>query len=144
MRPSHGLTAILPCNDLDASEAFYRRLGFTRPAPDAASDGADDSYRMLADGKGGFLHLTDAVPGWLTPGRNPFGLYLYCEEVDALAARFAGEMLERTDRSTSPGACTSSRFRTPTRRSCASVARAAFGPDGSRGVAPAQPPESRL
>ena len=25
----HSLTAILPCNDLDASEAFYARLGFT-------------------------------------------------------------------------------------------------------------------
>jgi len=31
MRPSHALIAILPCNDLDASEAFYNRLGFTRP-----------------------------------------------------------------------------------------------------------------
>jgi len=30
MSRAHGLTAILPCNDLDASEAFYARLGFTR------------------------------------------------------------------------------------------------------------------
>ena len=36
---------------------------------------------------GGELHLTTAVEGWLVPGRNPFGLYLYLEEVDALAAR---------------------------------------------------------
>jgi hypothetical protein len=28
--PSGVLTAILPCNNLDASESFYRRLGFTR------------------------------------------------------------------------------------------------------------------
>lgn len=85
------LTAILPCNDLDASEAFYNRLGFHRP------DGAEtyDGYRILEDGKGGHLHLTDAVEGWLIPGRNPFGLYLYSEEVDALAALFPGEVLEK-------------------------------------------------
>ena len=28
--PSGVLTAILPCNNLDASERFYRRLGFSR------------------------------------------------------------------------------------------------------------------
>ncbi|MGH8444825.1 MAG: glyoxalase, partial [Solimonas sp.] len=64
--------------DLDASEAFYRRLGFT------TRDG-DDGYRMLSDGRGGELHLTTAVEGWLVPGRNPFGLYLYTEDVDRLA-----------------------------------------------------------
>jgi hypothetical protein len=90
----HRLTAILPCNDLDASEAFYHRLGFTRPDADRPASGADDTYRMLADGKGGYLHLTDAVPGWLVPGSNPFGLYLYTEEVDALAAAFRNETLE--------------------------------------------------
>ena len=31
--------------------------------------------------------LTAAVEGWLVPGCNPFGLYLYVEEVDELAAR---------------------------------------------------------
>ncbi|WP_454631191.1 VOC family protein [Bradyrhizobium cenepequi] len=88
MPPSHALTAILPCNDLDASETFYRRLGFSRP-----EDGTDDTYRILSDGKGGQLHLTRAVEGWLIPGRNPFGLYLYTEDVDALAAAFAGEVI---------------------------------------------------
>ena len=34
-----------------------------------------------------------AVEGWLIPGRNPFGLYLYTERVDELAARFQGEIL---------------------------------------------------
>jgi catechol 2,3-dioxygenase-like lactoylglutathione lyase family enzyme len=91
MTPAHGLTAILPCNNLDASEAFYNRLGFTRPASERPAPGAEDRYRMLSDGKGGTLHLTDAVAGWLTPGCNPFGLYLYTEDVDALAAAFAGE-----------------------------------------------------
>ena len=28
--PSGAMTAILPCNDLDASERFYNRLGFAR------------------------------------------------------------------------------------------------------------------
>ncbi len=95
MRPSHALIAILPCNDLDASEAFYRRLGFTRPESEKPAKGNDDSYRMLSDGKGGHLHLTDAAEGWLVPGRNPFGLYFYTEDVDALAAEFAGEMIEK-------------------------------------------------
>lgn len=89
------MIAILPCNDLDASEAFYRRLGFTRPDSHKPQTGEDDSYRILSDGKGGQLHLTDAVEGWLVRGRNPFGLYLYTDDVDALAAEFAGELLEK-------------------------------------------------
>ena len=80
MTRTHSLTAILPSNDLDASEAFYARLGFSQRE-------SDDDYRMLSDGRGGELHLTAAVEGWLVPGRNPFGLYLYVEEVDELAAR---------------------------------------------------------
>lgn len=74
------LTAILPCNDLDRSEAFYQRLGFVH------RDG-EEGYRMLNDGKGGEIHLQQAVEGWLIPGRNPFGLYLYTENVDDLATR---------------------------------------------------------
>jgi catechol 2,3-dioxygenase-like lactoylglutathione lyase family enzyme len=91
------LTAILPCNDLDASEAFYNRLGFRQP-PESA--GTDDDYRMLSDGKGGDIHLQPAVEGWLVPGQNPFGLYLYTEEVDALAAIFRDEIIEREQRPT--------------------------------------------
>jgi len=95
MSPTHNLTAILPCNNLDASEAFYNRQGFTRPEADKPTPGEDDTYRMLSDGKGGEIHLTGAVEGWLVPGQNPFGLYLYTEDVDALAARFPTEMLAR-------------------------------------------------
>lgn len=80
MTDAHRLTAILPCNDLDASEAFYARLGFARR-------GGDESYRILSDGSGGELHLNAAVEGWLVPGRNPFGLYLYIESIDQLAAQ---------------------------------------------------------
>src|SRR5271157_1945816 len=53
------LTAILPCNDLDASERFYNRLGFTRPDEERPPPGEPDAYRMLSNGKGGFLHLTE-------------------------------------------------------------------------------------
>ncbi len=89
--PSGMLTAILPCNDLDASERFYNRLGFSRRDGERPPSGEDDSYRMLANGAGGFLHLTDAVEGWLIAGRNPCALYLYTEAVDALASQFLGE-----------------------------------------------------
>jgi len=82
------LTAILPCNDLAAAEAFFNRLGFTR------DPGSPDDYRILADGCGGHVHLNPAVDGWLKPGANPFGLYLYREDVDALAAAFVGEIIE--------------------------------------------------
>jgi catechol 2,3-dioxygenase-like lactoylglutathione lyase family enzyme len=85
--PPNSMTAILPCNDLDASEAFYKRLGFKQLQPDA-------DYRILCDGKGAHLHLCQAVEGWLIPGRNPFGLYLATEHVDQLAAQFIGETIE--------------------------------------------------
>ena len=83
---AHSLIAILPCNDVAKSCAFYTRLGFTKAF-------GDEQYLMLDDGKGGQIHLQPAVEGWLVPGRNPFGLYLYCENVDELATEFAGEIL---------------------------------------------------
>lgn len=79
MKPTRRLIAIVPCNNLDVSEAFYRRLGFERRE-------GDGRYRILLDDQGGEIHLNRAVDGWLIPGRNPFGLYLFTEEVDALAA----------------------------------------------------------
>jgi len=66
MSRTHALTAILPCNNLDASEAFYAKLGFT-------CHSRYDGYRILSDEKGGDLHLTAVAAGWLVPGRNPFG-----------------------------------------------------------------------
>lgn len=74
----HRAVAIIPSNDLDKSEAFYRRLKF-----DVVSDYGH--YRILDDGRGLHLHLTH-VAGW--PRKiedNPFGLYLYVEDVDAVA-----------------------------------------------------------
>src|SRR5215471_17571247 len=87
MNHAHSLTAILPCNNLPASEAFYAKVGFIRK-------GGDDNYRILSDGKGGELHLVSAVEGWLVPGRNPFGLYLYTEAVDEMADSLA-DLLQR-------------------------------------------------
>ncbi|MCV7258502.1 hypothetical protein [Mycobacterium shimoidei] len=54
----HTLTAIVPCTDLDASEEFYGRLGFSRSQSEYP---ADDHYRMLDDGRGAAVHLTRAV-----------------------------------------------------------------------------------
>jgi hypothetical protein len=81
------LTAIVPCNDLDAAQVFFERLGFSLDA------GSQGDYRMMSDGLGGFIHLNRAVEGWLRAGQNPFGLYLYREDIDGLAALFAGEMV---------------------------------------------------
>src|SRR3546814_14627963 len=73
--PRHSIAAILPCRDLDASTAFYERLGLK-----VVSD--HGSYRLLDDGAGWQLHLTNESPQeWLVPGQNPFGLYPYIEKV---------------------------------------------------------------
>ncbi len=77
--PRHSIAAILPCRDLDASTAFYERLGLR-----VVSD--HGSYRLLDDGAGWQLHLTDESPReWLVPGQNPFGLYFYTEKVAEIA-----------------------------------------------------------
>ena len=88
MDTAHRLTAILPCNDLDASEAFYAKLGFK-------GDGDGGDYRILHDGRGAEIHLNRAVEGWLIPGRNPFGLYLYAENVDELAAALGNLVIHK-------------------------------------------------
>jgi len=80
MTGQHRIAAIVPCRDLEASTAFYRRLGL-----EMVSD--HGSYRILSDGRGWDLHL-NLTPGW--PARvedNPLGLYLYVEDVDAVAER---------------------------------------------------------
>src|SRR3569833_612939 len=78
---SGSLGASLPCNDLDAAERFYNRLRFVH-----RDEAVHEDYRILSNGAGGHLHLTSAVENWLVPGRNPFGLYLYVEDVAGLAA----------------------------------------------------------
>lgn len=74
----HRAVAIIPSSDLDASEAFYQRLNFTVV-------GDYGHYRILEDGHGGHVHLTH-TPGWPRKvEHNPFGLYLYVDDVDAMA-----------------------------------------------------------
>lgn len=80
MTDQHNAVAIVPCRDMAASTAFYGRLGF-----EVVSD--HGHYRILSDGRGGHLHLNH-TPGW--PARiedNALGLYLYVEDVDAMAER---------------------------------------------------------
>lgn len=83
MALKHTAVAIIPCNDLDESQAFYERLGFS-----VRSNYEVHGYRILDDEQGASVHLTRVDPGWVTPDRNAFGLYFYSEDVDALAARF--------------------------------------------------------
>ncbi|NHN84012.1 glyoxalase [Acetobacter musti] len=78
--PVPSVVAILPCNDLDAAEAWWNRLGFRRPV---SRD--DDDYRVLSDDVGASVHLTKTVEGWVVPGRNPFGVYICTPRVDELA-----------------------------------------------------------
>lgn len=87
MSEAHRVVAILPSDDLDASERFYQRLGF-----EVVSD--HGHYRILADGRGWHLHL-NRMPGWpAKPEDNPFGLYLYVEDVDAVAERMRELIIE--------------------------------------------------
>jgi len=85
--PPHHIAAILPCSDLEASTAFYERLGLS-----VVSDYG--RYRLLEDGKGWQLHLTnESGPTWPERDQNPFGLYLYSEQVDELAERVRDAIL---------------------------------------------------
>jgi catechol 2,3-dioxygenase-like lactoylglutathione lyase family enzyme len=82
-QPRRCIVAIVPCNDIEASTTFYLRLGLY-----VHSD--HGRYRILSDGKGWLLHLSSEGPeGWVVPGRNPNGLYVYLEDVDGLASRVA-------------------------------------------------------
>jgi len=88
MTEAHYAVAIVPSGDLDASEAFYKRLGLT-----VVSDYGH--YRILADGRGWHLHL-NKVDGW--PRKiedNPIGIYLYVDDVDAVAERVRELIIEK-------------------------------------------------
>ena len=79
----HRAVAIVPCSNLGDSQGFYEQLGFT-----VTSDYAAHGYRILDDARGASVHLTRVERGWIVPERNAYGLYLYTEDVEALAARF--------------------------------------------------------
>lgn len=98
MSSQHYAVTIMPCRDIGQSEAFYRTLGF-----DTVGDYGH--YRIMEDGKGLHLHL-NATPGW--PARiedNPVGLYIYVEDVDALAAQMAGQILAPGKPEAKPWGC---------------------------------------
>lgn len=82
----HRVAAILPCRDLEASTLFYIRLGF-------ALDSDWGHYRILSDGRGWHLHLR-LEPNTPGPPDNPFGIYIYVEDVDAVAARVRDLIIE--------------------------------------------------
>lgn len=85
------VVAVIPCNNLTASEEFYGILGFRRD-PNAKDYG---DYVMLADDGGAELHLTKAAEDWLVPGKSPFGIYFYTENVEDLASRLDGRLLHK-------------------------------------------------
>ena len=84
----HQLSPILPCNDIDATQAFYERLGFMVAA-------GDDGFRIMKDGRGWQIALRPAERGWVIPERNSHGLYLYCEDVDAIAEKVRDIIVEK-------------------------------------------------
>jgi len=78
------MVAIVPASDLEASRAFYERLGFA-----ATAVYPQEGYYILHDRGDATLHLTRVEAASLDPKRNVHGLYFYSEEVDELAERFA-------------------------------------------------------
>lgn len=88
MSETHRTVAIIPTGDIEASEAFYKRLGL-----EVVSDYGD--YRILADKRGWHLHL-NKVEGWPRKVEdNPIGLYLYADDVDAVADRVRELIIEQ-------------------------------------------------
>lgn len=88
-------TAVVLCSNIAISEAFYARLGFI------AGEDDPEEYRMLSNGNGGEIHLTNAVEGWLIPKQNPFGLYFYAESmknIDELAAGVEDILLHQPEK----------------------------------------------
>jgi catechol 2,3-dioxygenase-like lactoylglutathione lyase family enzyme len=79
---------ILPCNDIAATQAFYERLGFS-------VTGGEDIFRIMTDRHGWQIALRHAEPGWVIPDRNSHGIFLYCDDVDAVADRVRDIIIEK-------------------------------------------------
>ncbi|MBU1324125.1 MAG: VOC family protein [Alphaproteobacteria bacterium] len=86
MTDAHRIVAIVPARDMEASTAFYARLGL-----ELVSDWGD--YRILSDGRGWNLHLTRTTAWPAQPEDNPLGLYVYVDDVDGAAARMGDLVL---------------------------------------------------
>ena len=79
MSQAHHAVTILPSGAIDASGAFYKRLG---------TSGRERLWALSHPrrGRGWHLHLNQ-VDGWpRNIEDNPIGIYLYVEDVDAVAA----------------------------------------------------------
>ncbi len=98
MTDSHHIVAIVPARDLEASTAFYGRLGLR-----LVSDYGD--YRILSDDRGWRLHLRLSLDWPARVEDNPLGLYLYVEDVDAVAARMRDLMIDPADPRPKPWGC---------------------------------------
>jgi catechol 2,3-dioxygenase-like lactoylglutathione lyase family enzyme len=83
----HHIAAILPCADLARSRAFYERLGLS-----VVSD--HGHYLLMSDGKGWHLHLRAEDMAALQAPHNPFGLYIYVDDVDGVADRMRELIIE--------------------------------------------------
>ncbi len=87
---THRAVAIVASSDLDASQAFYARLGFGVEA-----DYPHHGYRILADAGGASVHLTRVEAGAVDPERNAFGVYFYSADVRALGAAMGCDCEEK-------------------------------------------------
>jgi hypothetical protein len=88
------VTTILPCTDLASAIRFFVRLGFATPSEEEVHKW--HRYRMLSHPNGSEIHLRELGPGeegWLEPFKNPFGIYVYSEDVEAIAVEFADEII---------------------------------------------------
>lgn len=47
----------------------------------------------MADEGGAEIHLTKAPEGWLIPGKSPFGIYVYADNIEELASRLEGKLI---------------------------------------------------
>lgn len=83
MDQTQAAVPIVPCNDLDQSQAFYERLGFS-----LTSVFPLQGYRILHNEAGVSIHLTGTPEGWVVAERNAHGIYLYSKDVAAIAERF--------------------------------------------------------
>lgn len=83
----HRAVPIIATGNLGESTAFYELLGFKLTADYG-------HYRIMEDGRGWHLHLS-FVANW--PARiedNVFGLYLYVDDVDAVADRVRDRIIQ--------------------------------------------------
>jgi len=90
------VATIIPCTDLGSATRFFVRLGFTAPSEEEASKW--DGYVMISHPNGSEVHLRELgrdEEGWLQPLKNPFGIYVYSEDVEALAVEFAEDIIEK-------------------------------------------------